>query len=383
MVKQVAKNTARSGVPVVVITDTPNVDLGPGVVQRRTPFGGALLHWSPSSRLGWTLRHAVMIFVFTTTSSLIAITYRIRGWVVFNHNCESLVGQVLVMHNVFSAELSERNLGVLGLIRAMLNPVRIMRIGKELLLSRQVFNRRLVSVSSAARPQVDWLAGGGQRVSVIANGVDVDRFSRVDSLDKPTREQEWLSVNGIKHVVLFVGHEWKRKGLDELIEAMTILPDHFGLVVVGGRTQDLVAYLERASKLGVGTRVHFAGEQREIESFYALADVFCLPSHYETMPLVALEALAAGRPVVLSPECPAIDYIVPGVNGAVCSHEPSDIASCIAEVLSYGVGAENRRGIRRSVEHLGWGVAADAYIGIAHGICSTAVVSAASSVVDE
>lgn len=383
VVKQVAKNTARTGIPVVVITDTPDVDLGPGVVIRKTPFGGRLLNWCPSGRLGWTLRHALMIFVFTVTSSYIAANYRVRGWVVFNHNCESLVGQILVMHNVFSAELVERNLGTLGTIRAMMNPVRAMRICKELILSRGLFNRRLVAVSEAAKAQVVRLAGEEDRVSVIANGVDIHRFSKVDLLSNPLEGEEWRRVNGIEYVVLFVGHEWKRKGLDELIEAMTLLPDNFGLMVVGGRTQDLTAYSMRTDVLGVSKRVYFAGEQSAIESFYALADVFCLPSHYETMPLVALEALAAGRPVVLSQECPAIDYIVPGLNGAVSSHKPTDIAACIAEVLVYGAKPGNRREIRRSVQHLGWDVAANAYVAAAYNVYSNAELHEVSSPVDE
>lgn len=365
VVKQVAKNSAWRGVEVVLITDTRGVDLGPEVAVRTTPFGGALLEWSPKSRMGWLLRHAAMILVFSLTSSFIALYYRARGWVVFNHNCESLVGQILVMHNVFTAELIDRDLGPRRTTLAMLNPVRLMRISKELILSRQLFKRQLISVSAAAEREVIWLAGNSERVTVIPNGVDVSRFSLVDALSVPPEIEEWKASSNIDHIVLFVGHEWKRKGLDELIEAMAVLPDKFGLVVVGGKTQDLPSYLERVASMGLRGRVLFAGEQSNIDSYYSAADVFCLPSNYETMPLVALEALAAGRPVVLTSECPAIDYIVQGMNGEITSHEPVDIAGCIQRVLPFGSDPERRRTIRQSVQNLGWLRVADAYLSAA------------------
>lgn len=368
VVKQVARNSALNGAKVVVVTDTPGVDLGPGVTVRTTLFGAALLRWTPSSRGGWLIRHAAMISAFSLTSSLMGLYYRALGWVVFNHNCESLVGQVLVMHNVFTVELMERKLGFRRTLIALLNPVRLMRISKELALSRSIFGKHLISVSAAAESEVVWLAGDSSRVTVIPNGVDVSRFARVEDLGRPRSVDEWAESNHVEHIVLFVGHEWKRKGLDELIEALILLPKSFGLVVVGGKTQDLGSYTDRITKLGLSTRVFFAGEQKNIDSYYAAADVFCLPSHYETMPLVALEALASGRPVVLTNECPAIEYIRKGQNGEVTSHAPEDIAACIQRALYYGASARSRQVISRSVQGLGWQPVAQAYLNAAAAV---------------
>jgi UDP-glucose:(heptosyl)LPS alpha-1,3-glucosyltransferase len=69
--------------------------------------------------------------------------------------------------------------------------------------------------------------------------------------------------------------------------------------------------------------VVFTGVTREVEKYYMAADIFILPSRFDTFGLVVLEAMAAGLPVIISHNVGARDLVEPGVNGFVLSEDPS------------------------------------------------------------
>ncbi|MCC9205441.1 glycosyltransferase family 4 protein [Arthrobacter sp. zg-Y769] len=355
---------AENNVTVTVITDTTAIDLGPNVTIRRTVLGGRLLAWTPTSRIEWYIRHLAQITVFTIASSVAAIPMKMKGAVIFNHNCESLVGQILVMHNVFTAELQKKELSAAKTLLAVLAPVRLLRVSKENVLSLPIFKRKLVSVSEQARKDISQLNVEPERIFTIANGVDVAKYGKTNEIKPVDSVVAWAQPD-IQDIVLFIGHQWKHKGLDELLEAMALLSPEFGLVVVGGASQDLELYERRSAQLNISRRVLFAGTWQDVRGFLAPASVFCLPSHGETMPLVALEALAAGVPVVLTPECPASQFIIEGVNGCVTNHTPSDIAAAILRSSKYGSTPADQAAIRTSVADCDWSSVGDKYIDLA------------------
>jgi glycosyltransferase involved in cell wall biosynthesis len=105
------------------------------------------------------------------------------------------------------------------------------------------------------------------------------------------------------------------KGVDSLIEAVGSLPDT-GLVIVGeGPERPKLEALVR--RLGVGRRVHFAGQiaQERVGAYLAACDLFVLNSRYEGLPHVVLEAMAAGLPVVATDVGGIGEVLQPGVNG--------------------------------------------------------------------
>jgi UDP-glucose:(heptosyl)LPS alpha-1,3-glucosyltransferase len=111
-----------------------------------------------------------------------------------------------------------------------------------------------------------------------------------------------------ERVALFVGHDFRRKGLRYAIEAIAKTQTRWKLLVVGlGKARE---YVELADLLGIGdrdeparggrggARVLFVGPTREMERVYAAADALLLPTFYDPFGLVATEALAHGLPVV-------------------------------------------------------------------------------------
>jgi UDP-glucose:(heptosyl)LPS alpha-1,3-glucosyltransferase len=99
-------------------------------------------------------------------------------------------------------------------------------------------------------------------------------------------------------LVLFVGHDFERKGLGDAIEAVAAASPAAHLAVVGGG--DEPPFRAAADRLGVGNRVHFLGVTSEPNRFFPEADVFLLPTREDVWGTTVIEAMAAGVPVVVT-----------------------------------------------------------------------------------
>ncbi|MCC7047607.1 MAG: glycosyltransferase family 4 protein [Alphaproteobacteria bacterium] len=130
------------------------------------------------------------------------------------------------------------------------------------------------------------------KVHVLRNGVDLDRFRPVD----PAEARARLGVDG--PVLLSVGHLIPRKGHDLIIRALAGL-DGFTLLIVGTGPERV--NLERlAAESGVAQRIRFCGavDQADLRVYYSAATMLVLASDREGWPNVLLESMACGTPVV-------------------------------------------------------------------------------------
>ncbi len=120
--------------------------------------------------------------------------------------------------------------------------------------------------------------------------------------DVAQRRAQWRARLGFKDgevVALFVASEFRRKGLDALLEGLGQLGERGPrLVVVGG--QDHAAYERRAAQLRLTGRITWAGCVNNVKDYYALADIFVLPTLSDPSPLAPLEAMAHGCAAVIS-----------------------------------------------------------------------------------
>jgi UDP-glucose:(heptosyl)LPS alpha-1,3-glucosyltransferase len=112
-----------------------------------------------------------------------------------------------------------------------------------------------------------------------------------------------------------------------------------------------------AAEAGVSDRVLFHPPSKQIETFYAAADVYLFPTLYDSFGLVITEAMASGLPVVTSRAAGAAELVTPGVDGFV-TDEPWD-ADAIAAHLAALRDSPNLRdsvghAARRRVEPLTW-----------------------------
>lgn len=154
---------------------------------------------------------------------------------------------------------------------------------------------------------------------------------------------------------LFVGRLRIRKGVEILLQALARLEDGSELLIVGDGEHG--AYLRRlVDRLDLGGRVRFAGRRSAAEVRALLADSTALvvPSIYEGMPLVVLEAMEAGVPVIASAVSGIPEVVVDGVTGwLVPPEDVESLSRALAEALA-DPGEARRRGAagRQRVEDL-------------------------------
>ncbi|HET6952780.1 MAG TPA: MSMEG_0565 family glycosyltransferase, partial [Acidimicrobiales bacterium] len=163
-----------------------------------------------------------------------------------------------------------------------------------------------VCVSAAVAAELR--AGWGIMATVIPNGVDAVRFAHAASSDPPAvaARRRWRELLGPGLLVVTVGGIEPRKGSIDLVEALGLLRDRgraLTLAVAGGETlfdyRDYrAAFDDACARRGVVPEVLGPVDHDRLPALVATADAFAFPSAREGFGLAAMEALAAGVPVV-------------------------------------------------------------------------------------
>jgi glycosyltransferase involved in cell wall biosynthesis len=143
-------------------------------------------------------------------------------------------------------------------------------------------------------------------------------IKKFKSADGTGIRREYL--DGFKKIVLYIGRFSHEKDLPTLVRAAAVvkerMPEALFLVVGGGEEEEkvkaLAKNLECTNVLFPG-KIHF----QKVPSYHKAADVFVLPSLYEGIPAVAIEAHAAGRPVVTTDYRDAYDVIIQNKSGFI------------------------------------------------------------------
>ncbi|MET8682293.1 glycosyltransferase [Streptomyces sp. NPDC004647] len=183
-------------------------------------------------------------------------------------------------------------------------------------------------------------AGVLARWAVIRNGVDTDRFRPADAAARRSARAGLGALRGLPpeaQLVVCVGRLCRQKGQDVLLrawpEVAAAVPGARLVLVGDGPDRD-------ALRSGAPPQVLFAGECADPAPWYAAADLVALPSRWEGMALAPLEAMACGRPVVLSEVTGARESLAPAhAPGALVPPEqPHALArALIALLLDHGL----------------------------------------------
>ena len=207
------------------------------------------------------------------------------------------------------------------------------------------------------------------RIALIPNGVNVERF-RPEAGDRAGVRREF-GIPPEAPLLLFAGHEFERKGLSFVIDALALLPADVHLLVAGAG--DAAPYRAQADRLGIGGRVAFAGSRSDLPRVYPAGDVFVFPTYYESFALVCMEAMASGLPLFATKVGGIEDYLEDGGNGYFIERDPADIAAKLRPVLG---NPEKRQGLgaaaRRTAERYAWTLIAGRYLDLLQSIESEA-----------
>jgi len=258
--------------------------------------------------------------------------HRTRGPKIILSHGDSLIGDVCVVHAVNRASLAEKRRA--GYYGWLINPSNLWVGWRDWWMLRGLRYRRIVAISERVREQLKHhYKVPDDRIVTIPNGINLSRFDPKNvSARMEVRRSFGLSED--VPLVLFVGSQFQLKGLEFAIRALAEMNTKAVLLVVGGDSS--APFKRLAEQLGVSERVIFAGPRTDLPRIYPAADVFVLPTLYETFALVCLEAMASGLPVLACSVGGIEDYLREGENGFFIQREAHDIAGKLDRVLSDG-----------------------------------------------
>ena len=333
-----------------------------GIEVERFTMTEARGDWLPRGGPGpvGKLSHAVRVVWFSTVGSVLARRFLRRHPDLLSicHN-DALAGDVYVNHGILQAAMRARGQYLRRMVR---NPLHLFTTVRDRLrYSPQGPHRLVVTLTEEddrlLRQTYPRLA---TPTRVIGNGVSLDTYVPPGPAERDQARRE-LSLAADDTAVLFVGHEFDRKGLPVLFESLTALPDSFKLLVVGGSPDMIRDARARAQRVGLRDRVQFTGEVSDPLPCYHASDVFALPSAYETGPLVLLEALACGIPVVSTPTGLVPALVTDAVNGFVVPADAALVGGAIQRLAGMDRSALGRAA-RESVLTRSWGHIAAEYL---------------------
>jgi glycosyltransferase involved in cell wall biosynthesis len=162
-------------------------------------------------------------------------------------------------------------------------------------------NHHVIAVSSSIGAFVARQEGiPPQKISVIYNAVDLERFSPRKTSKKQLRRRLGLPEEGL--LIGGVGRLHYQKNFPLFLEVAAQVSARLpqAVFVIAGEGPERAGLAELSQKLGIAPKVHFVGFVKEMPEFYQSLDLLLLTSHFEGTPLTVLEAMAMGVPVVAS-----------------------------------------------------------------------------------
>jgi UDP-glucose:(heptosyl)LPS alpha-1,3-glucosyltransferase len=188
------------------------------------------------------------------------------------------------------------------------------------------------------------------RVSVVYNGVDLERFDPARHRAAGERLRATAGADGAP-LWLFVGSGFERKGLDTALAALAKAP---GSLWIAG-ADDTTLWRRRAAELGVADRVRWLGLRRDVEVLYAACDALLLPTRYDAFANVCLEAAAAGRPVVTSADNGAAEILADAGAVIADAGDADAFAAALSALADPVAQARSGECARAVAERFSWG----------------------------
>ncbi len=231
--------------------------------------------------------------------------------------------------------------------------------------------RHIAAISDRNKREIERLyATPPERVSLVYNGVDLDRFHPDNRARFRSTVRAALGLSGGDWVVLFVGSGFERKGLGVLLEAIGAWRDPRCRLVVAGKG-NAEPYRRRAAALGLEGQVLWVGPRPDVERLYAMADVVALPALYEPFGNVHLEALASGIPVLASARSGGAEVVRHAESGWVVAEPTAALVGAGLEALLDLGGPAPSAAARKSAEPFTYAAQADAFTAIYRSLKSS------------
>jgi len=174
------------------------------------------------------------------------------------------------------------------------------------------------------------------KIEIVPNGIDLSGYDNLPEKGEFRRKYE---IGADEKVILYLGRIHKIKGIDLLMKAFAGLikeMDDVRLVIVGPDDGFLSPLKRQIEDLKIGDKIILTGLIPEKDKFgaYVDADVYVLPSVYETFPVTVLEACACGTPVIVTDRCGIANIVNDNNVGHVVEYNKDQLQDAIFKILT-------------------------------------------------
>ena len=246
-------------------------------------------------------------------------------------------------------DLRKKQEGFLKRCSFALNPLHrlLLKIEKDAFESSSL--KRIIVNSQFVKDQIlHYYSTDSSKIHVLHNGVEWHEMQ--PSFDAWTRHKPSSPL----YQFLFIGHNFERKGLKQLLLALSCLPSRDFYLSVIGEDKNSASYEAFAEQLGLSSHVSFLGKVENPRSFYQLADCLVVPSLYDPFANVTIEALAMGLFVISSSTNGGKEILTEESGLIVDSHDA--LVFALEKALSKTKTLASSYIIRDSVKHLDFDV---------------------------
>ncbi|MCW4030066.1 MAG: glycosyltransferase family 4 protein [Candidatus Bathyarchaeota archaeon] len=216
---------------------------------------------------------------------------------------------------------------------------------------------RIIVISGATKEYVLRLGAKPSKVTLIYNGVDLKRFRLIAGKREEMRRKLGIPKDAV--VVLTVRRLVYKNGVDTLLDSATIAVKKNPRVVfvVVGKGPDSESVKMQVAQRGIEGNFRLTGfvSDEDLPSYYNLADLFVLPSKSgEGLPLVALEAMACGLPVVATDVGGIGEILLPEYGKLVPPNQPEKLAKAVLEFAQVDFSRQRQEMRSRIEERFSW-----------------------------
>jgi UDP-glucose:(heptosyl)LPS alpha-1,3-glucosyltransferase len=223
-------------------------------------------------------------------------------------------------------------------------------------LERHIYTNPRVSLAAVSQRTAALMGAYFHRqdVRVIPNGVDINQFSPSARLALRSQARRRRTINETDFVLLLLGNDWRAKGLETVLRAMSALRE-FPIFLIAAGNDSPESFREMAIYLGVAHRCRFEPSRKDVLDFYAAADLYVSPSREDSFGLPVAEAMACSLPAITSSLAGVSSLLHDGVDSLIL-RDPHDAKTLATMIRTLYQNAEwrNRMGQAAAKTSLEW-----------------------------
>ena len=226
-----------------------------------------------------------------------------------------------------------------------------------------------------------------EKINVIPNGINLNNFSGIEK-DYDFRRKYAMDN---EKIILYIGRLVHEKGIQHLISAMPKIINGYNdtKLIIGGKGGMYDELKEQVKALGIENKVYFTGylSSKEVQKMYKCADIAVFPSTYEPFGIVALEAMLAGIPTVVSDIGGLNEIVEHNINGMKSyAGNSNSIADSVLSLLYNHQLCDNivKNAKNKVKKEFNWNkITQDTYFAYEKAICQTVAEKQAREIAQE